>query len=444
MKRTRLVSPRFIAAHMVALHVLAFCFIGLGDADPQPDLVPQGPATATGDTAPQSTLADELARHATTLTRPGALDLKKVYRDHDRLLADLGEGWTAELTTDGDLQARITRILNRSRVPFGAVVMLDVSSGEVLALADRYDERHPVAPRLEAGGPPHLALRAFAPAASVFKIITAASLMDDANVSTRRAWPHKTGTRRIYLSHLGKLKGRPPRATLGEALAKSNNGVFARLADGKLEREVLLAATQRFGFNQVIPFPLLTDASTARVPRNRLERARMAAGFWHTQLTPLHGALIAAAVARGGRLPAPRLVRRLEAPDGRMVQGPARQDLAVAMKASTAKHLRQMMAAAVRSGTARRAFSKWPSSLQDVQVAGKTGSLASRDPYTGYTWFVGFAPVEAPEVAIAVMVGNGELWWQRATDIARDALAARFKLEKKRARQRADRVIARR
>ncbi|MCA9540191.1 MAG: penicillin-binding protein, partial [Myxococcales bacterium] len=61
-----------------------------------------------------------------------------------------------------------------------------------------------------------------------------------------------------------------------------------------------------------------------------------------------------------------------------------------------------------------------------VKLGGKTGTLALRDPYTSYTWFVGFAPLDDPQIAIAVMVGNGELWWQRAIDIARDTLAEYF------------------
>ena len=85
------------------------------------------------------------------------------------------------------------------------------------------------------------------------------------------------------------------------------------------------------------------------------------------------------------------------------------------------------MEATVRSGTARRAFAKWPESIRHIKVGGKTGTLALREPYTFYTWFVGYAPVKDPEIAIAVMVGNGRLWWQRGTDVAADVMASYFK-----------------
>ena len=436
MKRAALVSPTFVLVHVVALHLFVAWFLHRRAADVQP---PQTAAEiALAEAAdPETEPANPLDQYAPPIHRPGALDLSRMYREDGHILADLGHGWTAELTTDADLQAMATRILNRGKVPFGAVVVLDPKTGDVLALADRYDERHPIAPKLSADGPPHLALRAIAPSASVFKLVTAAALMDDAGVSPRRAYPYATAKRRLRKSHLGDLKPGAPRATLGDAVARSNNGLIGRLADQKLERLTLEKATRRFAFNTVVPFPLLTDPSTATVPRNRLERARMAAGFWHNRLTPLHGALLAAAVARDGTMPAPRLVRRLRAPDGRVVDAPTREPLTTAMRPATAKKLRRMMAATFTEGTGRRAFKKWPTKkVRRVSVAGKTGSLARRTPYTSYTWFVGFAPVDDPQIAIAVMVGNSELWWQRAIDVARDVVAAHFQLQKKRAEAR--------
>ena len=435
MKRAALVSPIFVLVHVVALHLFVAWFLHRGD--PHSPVTPPPTQTAEAPAATDDPPVDPLEGFEVPLHRPGALDLAKMFREKGRIMADLGHGWTAELTTDADLQARATAILNRGKVPFGAVVVLDPKTGDVLALADRYDERHAVAPKLSPDGPPHLALRALAPAASVFKIVTAASLIEDASVSTRRAYPYATAKRRLGKAHLGDLRPGAPTTTLGTALAKSNNGLFARLSDEKLNRDLLNAAATRFGFNTVMPFPLLTDASSARIPRNRLERAKTAAGFWNTRLTPLHGALIAAAVATDGTLPTPRLVRRLQAPDGRMVDAPKRGPTTVAMRPATAKKLRAMMATTVTSGTGRKAFQKWPTKhVKRVSVGGKTGSLAKRTPYTSYTWFVGFAPVEDPQIAIAVMVGNSDLWWQRAADIARDVVAAHFRLQAKRAEAR--------
>ena len=437
MKRAALVSPTFVLVHVVALHLFVAWFLARGDLGDAAPAVPDAPAVTAATTAPKAAAPDPLDQYTPPIHRPGALDLARMYRDEDNILADLGHGWTAELTTDAELQARATAILNRAKVPFGAVVVLDPRTGDVLTLADRYDERHAIAPKLSADGPPHLALRALAPSASIFKLVTAVGLLEEGGVSSTRAYPHATAKRRLRASHLGDLASGAPRATLEDGVSRSNNGLIGRLADKKLERETLEKVARRFAFNSVVPFPLLTDPSTAQVPRNALERARMAAGFWHSRLTPLHGALIAAAIARDGTMPSPRLVRRLRAADGRIVDAPRRDPLTTAMQPATARALRKMMAATITEGTGRRAFQKWPTKkVRRVPVAGKTGSLARARPYTSYTWFVGFAPADDPQIAIAVMVGNSELWWQRATDVARDVLAAHFELQETRAEAR--------
>lgn len=425
--RRRLLTPGFIILHVVALHALIAWFDGPGrsqsaqaetwqgapvaDALPAMEIDPNAPPSAAGYQLPD--------------TLPGALDLRAIYPDNDQMLATLGNEWMAELTTDVRLQAIATKALNRARVPFGAVVVLDPKTGDVLAMADRYDETHESAPKLSKDGPPHLALRAVAPAASVFKIITAAALLENGVRSDLR-YPYTYAKRKVYPKHIKAPGPGAPLASIGDALAKSNNGFFARQADTHLSRESLDAVARRFGFNQIVPFPLVTDASTARVPRNGLERARMAAGFWRSRLTPLHGALIASAVATDGKLPTPRLVKTLISPEGRRINAPERPAFTEAMPPEVARKLRKMMARTIRLGTGRRAFKKWPKSLRHIDVGGKTGTLALREPYTFYTWFVGYAPVDDPQVAIAVMVGNGKLWWQRGIDVAQTVLSEHF------------------
>ena len=161
----------------------------------------------------------------------------------------------------------------------------------------------------------------------------------------------------------------------------------------------------------------------------------MSAGFGNTEITTLHAAVITAAIATDGRLPTPRLVSKLHGPRGETIESPARQPLGRAMKQSTARELRRMLTRTIEHGTARKAFKKWPKKLKHIKVGGKTGTLARRRDgnYIGYTWFVAYAPADSPELAIAVMVGNSEKWWQRAVDIGRDILAAHFRRNPRRA-----------
>lgn len=424
----RLFTPLVVVAHIVALHVIVLLYLGSKD-DAAPVEASAIAATRASGDAPAAAAVASAAADPVPTPAPGPLDLAALSTDADgQTVADLGNGFVGELTLDAALQKKAARILERGKVPVGAIVLMDVKTGDVLTLAERRVTENPAVPPFGDSGPQHVALRAFAPAASVFKIISAAALLE-AGVSATAAFPYVAGHQRVRAEHVGAPPTGSPTATIGDGLSKSLNGLFAHLATEKLEPDALSTAAQKFYFNEVLPFPALTDASTAQVPRNIVERGRMAAGFFHSKMTALHGAVIAATIARDGEVPAPRLVTRLRTPEGRMLDGPAPTSLGRAVQTSTARALGRMMRDTTEDGTARRAFSQVPKSLEGVQVVGKTGTLTDPSTKTDYTWFVGYAPAESPRVAFSVLVGNGDLWWVRATDVARDVLAAHFEAE---------------
>ncbi len=421
----RLFTPTFIALHLALLHLAVIWFRTPSDAS----LVARPAAasatlggTSSANSTPSNPAPAPLPR---TTLRPGPFDPDKMQDDGRHMTADLGNGFTGDLTLDARLQHEATRILERGKVPVGAIVVMDIHTGDVLALADRYKADHPAAPKLSEDGPKNLALRAFAPAASVFKVVTAAALLE-AGVSGSANFAYVAGHRRVGEEHVAEPPPGSPTATIGEGLSKSLNGLFARLSSEKLDHDALENICNRFLFNQVVPFAALTEASVAQVPRNALERARMSAGFFHSKLTPLHAAVVAAAIANGGIMPAPRIVTSLTGPDGVLESAPEPTTLGKAIEPATARELAKMLRNTTEDGTAHRSFSKVPKSLEGVDVAGKTGTLTDDTTRTDYTWFVGFAPADNPKVAFAVLVGNGELWYVRATDVARDVLAAYF------------------
>ena len=89
--------------------------------------------------------------------------------------------------------------------------------------------------------------------------------------------------------------------------------------------------------------------------------------------------------------------------------------------------LMHMLSTTQTDGTARRAFKRWPKELAHIGVAGKTGSLNGRGgSWRHYSWFVGAAPAEKPEVGFAVLAVNGPKGRAKAADIARDTLALWF------------------
>jgi peptidoglycan glycosyltransferase len=140
-------------------------------------------------------------------------------------------------------------------------------------------------------------------------------------------------------------------------------------------------------------------------------------------MSPLHAALLAAIVANGGVFVPPEIIESTEG-----VSIPDRAPPHRAIDSWMALELAAMMRTTVTEGTARRAFrgSTLGPALRIVTVAGKTGSLAEQNPYRDYSWFIGFAPVDDPQVAIATLVVNGHRWRARSPAIAREALRVYF------------------
>jgi peptidoglycan glycosyltransferase len=112
-------------------------------------------------------------------------------------------------------------------------------------------------------------------------------------------------------------------------------------------------------------------------------------------------AMVSAAVANGGVVMNPTLVESITAPDLRVIEELEPSEFGSAMSQQNAITLAQLMVANVSNGAASNA------SIDGVEVAGKTGTAENGDgePYT--LWFTGFAPANAPRVAVAVVVQNG-------------------------------------
>jgi cell division protein FtsI/penicillin-binding protein 2 len=90
----------------------------------------------------------------------------------------------------------------------------------------------------------------------------------------------------------------------------------------------------------------------------------------------------------------------------------------------TADLVGRMMRSTITSGTARKTFydGKGVPFLPGIEVAGKTGTLSRERPYRGYSWWIGFAPANAPKIALAVLVVNSPKWRIKASYVAREAL----------------------
>ncbi len=391
------------------------------------DLPPTAVALATP--APQP--APEISRAAEPAvgtTGPVRLAIDTVTRQGDHYVASLVGGGAALLTLSPRLQEAAGEVFRSFNVAVGAAVVISIADGKVLALAGNAA----ATPNVNLSA---LTLRAWAPAASVFKVVSAAALVSEGGLHAGSRACYHGGVSSILKDNLVDIPRLDTRCdTLAYAIGKSQNAIVAKLATQHLQPDSLERVATAFGFGQQIAFDAPVEPSSLEIPTDGLEFARAAAGFWHSSLSPLHGALLAAAVANGGLMPAPRLIEKAIGADGVAVS-PARRISTRVVDQATAVEVGHMMEMTTRMGTAKGTFrSRRGERLLPVDVAGKTGTLAFRgepgDPalpghlvpqgsYLGYSWFVGFAPADHPRIAFAVLIGNRANWRIKAPFVAK-------------------------
>ncbi len=328
--------------------------------------------------------------------------------------ADLTDGGRAELTLDPRLQASTDDVLREFQIPYAGAVVVSVPDGRVLALVGR----SAADPRL---GAEQLALRPWAPSASVFKIVSATALVEHGVPGATRVCYHG-GVSAVLPDNLVDIPAIDRRCdTLAYGIGKSQNAIVAKLVTQHLTATEVAQVGRSFGFGQPIPFDIPVEPSHLDVPADRLEMARASAGFWHSTLSPLHGALLAATIADGGDMPAPTVIESAVDGQGRPEALALTAPRHVATPAAAAE-VGRMMELTTRIGTAKGTFrNKRGQRLLPVEVAGKTGTLAAdtdRGPI-GYSWFVGYAPADHPRIAFAVLLGNGPAWRIKATYVGR-------------------------
>ena len=246
----------------------------------------------------------EVVPHEDEPTGPEAspvagLDLLHVSAPAEGTASAPAAGGTAQLTLDADLERTAIGLMNAHHLPEGAVVLMDVATGKLLVYANH----------VEKGPPRDLCAEATAPSASVFKIVTAAALVEDAHLGPDTKQCYSGGEQRI---NTVDLVDDPQRdrwcTTLAGAMGRSINTVFARLAKQHLAPAQLETMARRFGYGQPFTFDVPVQPSALHVPSEPLEFARTAAGFWNSTLSPLEAAELSAIVAREGEAVRPSVV----------------------------------------------------------------------------------------------------------------------------------------
>ncbi|MBW1681347.1 MAG: hypothetical protein JRJ35_15515 [Deltaproteobacteria bacterium] len=336
--------------------------------------------------------------------------------EYDRITCAGGEGRLEVRTAlETSLQRYAGRLLKRSGTIQSAVVALSPVDGRVLVMNWR-------GARAEGH---NLCLEARFPAASLFKIVSAAAALEGAGLTPERQMGFEG---RRYTLYRNQLKNRITRYTnrvsLKRAFALSINPVFGKLGIFYLGRERVEEYARRFLFNRPIPFDLPTGLSTIAVPEDPYGLAEITSGFnKRTLLSPLHAALMTAAVVNQGVVMSPWLVSSVRDATGRVLYRPELKPLASPIGRDTAAQLRSMMRETVRRGTCRRTFRRLTRkrAFRGVELGAKTGTINDRSDTYRYDWITAYAlPADKTKgLCLAVLMVHGKRLGTRAREIAR-------------------------
>jgi peptidoglycan glycosyltransferase len=355
------------------------------------------------------------------------------------------------LTLDAELQRGVAAALG-GRV--GAAVVVDPRSGEILAMvtSPSFDSRSIEANISSLGTRADRPLlnrttQGLYPPGSIFKIVTAAAAIDLGAVRPDQRFTCSTtatigGLRADCANHphLREL-------SFAEAFAWSCNRTFALAALGLgagplmlgdtaaaspffSSQSVALSANQLASYSRAFGIGRDLDPGLPTAPAQLTSSGEWTApllaqsGFGQGQVlvTPLHAANLAATIANRGVVPPVHLVSRVRPPDDEPIaasRGAPRR----AIRESTADALRDMMVLGVDTAYGR------PARIPGVKVAGKTGT-AEPGPAgaQNHAWFVGFAPADAPRVAVAVVIEHGGSGSEVAAPIARAIIEQALRL----------------
>lgn len=302
----------------------------------------------------------------------------------------------------------------------GAAVALDVNTGEVLVMASLPDYNlNDFSPRLtqsvatdinDRGAWLNRPIQGLYPPGSSFKILVTIAGMQAGTIApetTTNCGGYFRVGNRLFPCHDGHAHGE---IALPTAIAKSCN-VFYYEHGQETGADAIARTARQFGFGRRTGLALPNETNGSLVPdpawkKERYDRswvpgdtANFSIGQGFMLVTPMQMATFMASVARGQSRTTPHLVHDPERPTQRTEpMGLSPADYAAILEG---------MEECTISGTSRTSFTTIPSMrIPGVRVAGKTGTAQKRTPKgtINFAWFIAFAPIERPQIAIAVMI----------------------------------------
>ena len=333
-----------------------------------------------------------------------------------------GNRFHIHTSLDTSLQEYLHQRLNRSTSRYIGIVVMEPSTGRVLSMVgfDKTDGKN------------NPCLDNRFPAASVFKIVTATAAVETHGFQPDSVFNYNGSKYTLYRNQLKDRRNRyTQKINLKDSFAQSVNPVFGKIGANRLGKSVLEKYGDAFGFNRLIDFELPLTPSELHIADEPYQWAEVASGFnRETTLSPIHGAIMVAAVLNGGRLLEPSVIDKVEGDEGRVFYRNEPVYLNRVMTSETSHIIHRLMQATVKSGTSRKAFRghRRDRVLSKLVIGGKTGSISSRSHDARFDWFVGFAEEKGgrKNLAVSVLVAHEKFIGIRAGRYAQMAIKRYF------------------
>ncbi|MCD8300951.1 MAG: penicillin-binding protein 2 [Clostridiales bacterium] len=358
------------------------------------------------------------------LLRSHSFFLTQLYND---LTDQKNQGDNVVTTLDYDVQEAAYNALGSNN---GAVVVLEADTGKVLAMVSKPDFDPNT---LEANWDSivndddssvllNRATSGTYPPGSVFKIFTTLEYIHENpnydSYSFTCNGEYTVGDTTIHCYH-NSVHGQE---SLVDSFANSCNTSYSNIGLS-LNIDKFSSLLDDMMFNQSLPgtlsgakssFTLTDDASTGKIMQTAI-------GQGDTTVTPLHMAMVAAAIDEGGTVYAPYVVDHTESDSGRVVKRYRKSEAGTIMSSSDAQIMREFMGQVTARGTASAL------SGQSYDAYGKTGSAEYDSAGNSHGWFVGFASKDGySDIAIAVIVEDGGSGSSSAVPVAKKVFDTYF------------------
>lgn len=352
-------------------------------------------------------------------------DIKNIFKiEKDEDKEKYGNNLKTSL--DFNLQQKAYELLGDKK---GAIVALNPKTGEILSLVSKpsynpnnlkeiwadinKNENRPLLNRATSG---------LYPPGSIFKVVTAASALQNVDGLMSKIFIDNGAlvfNKRQSLKNYGG-------AALGSinfrtAFIRSSNVVFGQLGLD-LGNSKLKKTSEDFYFNKEIPssdiaiensrFPTLKSNEKGNIAQSAIGQASLLA-------TPMQMALVSSTIANEGVMMKPYIVKEIVNNKGVVINKKEPQAIGEIVSKDVANTIKDFMDSVVSEGTGGNA------AVEGIRVCGKTGTADHKEEGSGYlphSWFMGFAPYEDPQIAIAIIVEEGGQGGGIASQIASEII----------------------